>query len=354
VEAIRVYKLWEDTYPQDPIPASNLTDIYMTLGQWGPALQAGEHARDRFPNFPLVYENLTTIYRSLNRWDDSRQATWMAIKVGTGDVGEHLSFFELALIHRDQAALTTETAWFDAHDDGMTVWYYPSFRGGAAAAMGQLAEAERLYGRGYDNARRANLPEAANGILIDEARTELELGYPAAARATLSRVGNWQTNDPAQAELHAQSGDASFAEAYLAAHAAASPDTLMNYVFLPLVRATLALKHGNPGEAIEDLEPARPYEMRDYTVPWLRGNAYMKLAQPAMAAFEFKKIVDNPGIDPICATVTLGHLGLARAYAMEGKEPEARKEYETLFALWKDADPNLPVLKQARTEYARL
>jgi tetratricopeptide (TPR) repeat protein len=354
IEAIKVYKLWEDTYPQDPIPASNLTDIYMTLGQWGPAAAAGERARDRFPNFPLVYENLTTIYRSLNRWEDSRQATLMAVKVGTGDVGEHLSLFELALIQRDEASLATETAWFDAHDDGMTVWYYPSFRGGAAAAMGQFAEAERLYRRGYDNARRANLPEAANGILIDEARAELELGYPTAARATLRQVANWQTNDPDQAELRAQIGDASFAESYLAAHAAPSPDTLMTYVFLPRVRATLALQHGKPSEAIEALEPARPYEMRDYTVPWLRGNAYMKLAQPAMAEVEYRKIVDNPGIDPVSATVTLGHLGLARAYAMEGKKPQARREYDTLFALWKNADTDLPALKQARAESAVL
>ena len=94
--------------------------------------------------------------------------------------------------------------------------------------------------------------------------------------------------------------------------------------------------------------------MRDYTVPWLRGNAYMKMSQPAMAVVEYSKIVNNPGIDPVSVTVTLGHLGLARAYAMEGNGPQARKEYETLFALWNNADPNLPVLKQARAEYARL
>jgi DNA-binding winged helix-turn-helix (wHTH) protein/tetratricopeptide (TPR) repeat protein len=354
VEAIKVYKLWEDIYPQDPIPACNLTDIYMTLGQWGPALKAGELARDRFPNFPLVYENLTTIYRSLNRWEDSRQATRMAMKVGTGDVGEHLSFFELALIQRDEAEQAKETEWFEAHDDGTTVMYYPSMRGGAAAAQGRLAEAERLYRRAYDNARRANLPEAANGILVDEARAELELGYPAAARDTLRQLGRWQTNYPDQAELHAETGDVSVAESYLLAHTAPSPDTLMTYVFLPRVRAALALQHGKPNEAIEALEPATPYEMRDYTVPWLRGNAYMKMSQPAMAVVEYSKIVNNPGIDPVSVTVTLGHLGLARAYAMEGNGPQARKEYETLFALWNNADPNLPVLKQARAEYARL
>jgi DNA-binding winged helix-turn-helix (wHTH) protein/tetratricopeptide (TPR) repeat protein len=353
-EAIKVYKLWEETYPSDPVPASNLTDVYMTLGQWGQALAAGEDARKRFPNYPLVYENLMTIYRSLNRWEDARQATQMAVRVGTGDVGEHISLFKLALIGRDEAALARETAALDAHDDGTMVTFDPSMRSGAAAAQGRFGEAERLYRRAYDNARRANLPEAANVVLMDEARAELELGYPAAARETLRLAGNWRTDTPDAAELHAQTGDAAVAEAYLASHAAASPDTLMTYVFLPRVRAALALQRGDVSAALQALEPTRPYEMRDYIVPWLRGNAYLKLTQPSLAAMEFRKIVDNPGIDACSATVTLGHLGLARAYAMEGKVTEARKEYQTLFALWRNADPDLPVLKQARTEFARL
>jgi tetratricopeptide (TPR) repeat protein len=354
IEAIKAYKLWENTDPHDPIPACNLTDVYMSLGQWGPALIAGESARDRFPNVPIVYENLATIYRSANRFDDSLNATRMAAKVGTGDVGDHMSLFELALIHHEEVALARETAWFDAHDDGTDVWYYPSFRGGAAAAMGQLADAERLYRRAYDNAKRANLQEAANGILMDEARAEMEFGYPEAARATLHSVGKWQTNGPDQAELHAETGDIGFAEAYLAAHAAPSPDTLLTYVFVPRVQAAVALQRGNASDAIRALEPARPYEMRDYTVPWLRGAAYLKLGQPALAEVEYKKIVDNPGIDPVSATATLGHLGLARAYAMGGKNSQARHEYETLFALWKNADPNLTVLQQARADYQRL
>jgi DNA-binding winged helix-turn-helix (wHTH) protein/tetratricopeptide (TPR) repeat protein len=354
VEAIKVYKLWQDTDPHDPIAACNLTDIYMQLGQWGPALAAGEYARQRFPKFPLVYENLSTIYRSLNRSDDAANAAHMAVKTGTGDVGDHMTLFDVALMQRDEAALARETAWFEAHDDGATVWYYPSFRGGAAAARGQLAEAERLYRRAYDNAMRANLPEAANGILMDEARAELELGYPAAARETLQRAGRWETSDPGQAELHAETGDLGFAEAYLAAHAAPSPDTLLTYVSVPRVRAAVALGRGKPEEAVRALEPARPYEMRDYTVPWLRGTAYLQLGQAAPAEAEFGKIVDNPGINPTCATASLGHLGLARAYALGGKKPQARREYETLFALWKNADPNLPALQQARAEYQRL
>jgi hypothetical protein len=98
----------------------------------------------------------------------------------------------------------------------------------------------------------------------------------------------------------------------------------------------------------------QPYALRDYYAFSLLGEAYLRLHQPDAAAAQYNLILANPGIDPLSPMLPLGHLGLARAYAMEGKKPEAREEYETLFALWKNADPDLPVLKQARVDYGRL
>ena len=338
LEGIKAFELWATTYPQDPVPVSNVADAYMRLGQYQVAAETAERCSREFPDFATSYENLSTIYQALGRFDDAKAATNRAAQVGTGDTGLHLSLFNIAMAQRDYAALARETAWFDAHEDGATVWYYPGFRGGAAAAMGEYADAEELFRRAYDSAQRANLPEAANSILIEEARAELGLGHAAEARATLQRIGEWKSDLPDLAELHVALHNSGFAESYLAAHQGTSKDTLLTNVFLPRVRASVALERGKPEEAIQALEPARPFEMRDYIVPSLRGAAYLKNGQPELAAAEYKKIVEHPGIAPDSVLYPLAYLGLARADAAMKRAADSRQAYETLFALWKDAD----------------
>jgi len=354
VAGIKAYQVLASAYPQDAIGTVNTVDEYLKLGQYGPAIATAERGLKLFPTNAVLYENLAEAYKDANRFDDCKAATLMAAHVGRGDTGLHLNLFEIAMAQHDQNAIAQETQWIETHEDGTTVWYFPSFRGGAAATEGRYRQALDLFQRAYDNAQRVNLPETADRILIDEALVELKLGLPAASRATLDRIHPADVGTPDIAQLRAELGDPAAAQAFLAAHSSPSPDTLLTYVDVPRVRAVLALQHGKPSDAIAALEIARPYEMRDYNILSLRAEAYLKAGQPAMAVSEYQKVLANPGIDPTSILYPLAHLGLARSYAMLGNTSASRTQYEAFLGAWKNADRELPVYKEANSELAKL
>jgi len=129
----------------------------------------------------------------------------------------------------------------------------------------------------------------------------------------------------------------------------------VNKVQVPELKAVLALRRNDPASAIALLEASRPYEQALPEVIEVRGEAYLAAKQGAKASDEFQKLIDHPALEePTMPKTILAHLGLARAYAMEKKTAGSREEYEKFFALWKEADANLAVLQQARSEYARL
>jgi DNA-binding winged helix-turn-helix (wHTH) protein/tetratricopeptide (TPR) repeat protein len=354
VAGIKAYQVLASAYPQDAIGTVNTVDEYLKLGQYGPAIATAERGAKLFPTNAVLYENLAEAYKDSNRFDDCKAATLMAARVGRGDTGLHLNLFELAMAEHDQNAIAQETQWIETHEDGTTVWYFPSFRGGAAATEGRYRQARNLFQSAYENAQRVNLPETADKILIDQALVELKLGLPAASRATLDRVHSADAGTPDIAQLRAELGDPTAAQSFLAAHSSLSPDTLLTYVDVPRVRAVLALQHGKPTDAIAALEIARPYEMRDYNILSLRAEAYLKTGQPGMAISEYKKILANPGIDPTSVLYPLAYLGLARSYAMLGNTSASRTQYETFLGAWKNADRDLPVFREANSELAKL
>jgi len=354
IEGIKAYQLWELTYPEDPSPPIDEVDAYMTLGQWDAALAVGERARKRFSEYPVLHENLATIYRSINRFEDSRLSALTGSQVGKDAPSLHINLFEIAFAQQDKEALARESQWFDVHEDGATVWYYPSFRGEAAASTGCMKRAETLFRSAHDAADRANLPEAADKILMSQALTEFRLGFPDAARATMARLGKFAATSPEAAIAQAEVGDVASAERFLVSNSASTPDTLLTYVYLPRLRATLALRHGKPYDAITALDSTKPYEMVDYSILALRAEAYLKTGQANLAITEYTSILDNPGIDPTSVLYPLAHLGLARALAAQKNLPASLAAYQTFFTMWKDADPDVPVLQQAHREYAAL
>ncbi len=138
---------------------------------------------------------------------------------------------------------------------------------------------------------------------------------------------------------------------------------MLNAVTLPLIRAELELQHGNPSEAVRLLQSATQFERTDRPAnfvprgPWpayVRGQAYLRQQAGAEAMAEFQRILDHRGVDPLSILYPLAHLGLARAAVLQGDAAKARKAYQDFFALWKDADPDIPVLQQAKQEYEKL
>ena len=187
IAGIKANQVLASAYPQDAVGPVNVMDEYVKLGQYGPAITTGERGIKQFPTNALMYENLAEAYKDVNRFEDCKRATLMAARVGRGDTGLHLNLFEIALAEDDEASLARETKWFETHEDGTNVWYFPSFRGGASAVEGRYQLARELFQGAYQNAERVKLPETADKILVDEALVELKFGLPEASRMTLNR-----------------------------------------------------------------------------------------------------------------------------------------------------------------------
>jgi ATP/maltotriose-dependent transcriptional regulator MalT len=231
------------------------------------------------------------------------------------------------------------------------------------AFHGRLAQARALSFRAIDSARRNNQLETAAGWQMNAALREAEFGNSGEARKTASTaVASTRDAQILAALALARAGAPAEAERLARVLVKSSPSdtSIVNY-WLPSISAAVAIERGNPSKAIEILQAATPYELGEpypmfqvggslYPV-YLRAQAYLMLHQGAEAAVEFRKILDHRGIVMNGVFGALAHLGLARAYALQGQVPGSRSEYEQFFKLWKDADTDIPILKQAKAEY---
>jgi eukaryotic-like serine/threonine-protein kinase len=354
-QGINTYRQWTATYPSDWMPWAGLANDYTQIGQYGPAIAAGRQALKLQPDRALSYKVLVKALKQANRFNDARQVGAEAVQRSRDSAGLHASLYEMAAISGDARALAAETQWAANHDTGWYRWYFPFLRAEAAACAGKRAQADNLFHIAWEAAKHENLPEAADHILIFQAMVERVYGLPAAARSSLSRLHDANVDSTDLAVERAELGDLAAARRFIAAHSAdAKSGSLLASVDLPRVNASLAMARGRPLDAIAALEPARPYELAGYEVPQAFADAFLKAAQPDRAAAEYQKILDNPGIDPLSPLYPLAHLGLARAYRHANKTTESHAEYEQFLAAWKDADGELPVLQQARTELAQL
>jgi len=352
---IHIYRQWTETYPSDWVPWVDLANSYIQIGQYAPAIAAGRQALKIQPDRAINYSVLARALKRANQFAEARSVGLEAIRRGKDSAGLHATLYEIAIANHDANALAQETQWAAIHNSGWYGWYFSYLGGKAAAAAGKRKHAEELFRTAWEAAKRENLPEAADNILLHQAAIELRLGLPAASRATLNRTQNLNPDLPELALVRADLGDLSAAERFLSNHSASpQPGTLMANVYLPRIRAKLAVKQNKPLDAVAALEPAKSYELVSYLVPTERAEAWLKAGRPELAAPEYQKILSNQGIDPLSPLYTTAHLGLARAYAHQNQFAESRAEYERFFAQWAQADSDVPVLAQARTEYAHL
>jgi len=352
---INTYRQWTETYPNDWVPWIDLANDYTQIGQYGPAIAAGQQALKLEPNRAINYSVLARALMRANRFDEARSVGQEAIRRGIDSSGLHATLFEIAGMSHDPNALAQETHWAAAHNSGWYGWYFYFLEGVAAEGAGKHRLAEQLFHSSWEAAERENLEEAASDVLIYQAAVEMAFGVPAAARTTLAITRNTAKDSPDLAIVEAQLGDLTAANKFIAAHGPDThPGTLMANFDLPRVHARLAMARGDALEAIAALEPTVPFEMRSYTVPSERAEAWMAANRSDMAVTEYHKILANPGVDPLSSLYPLAHLGTARAWSRQNKIPESRAEYEQFFAAWKDADQDLLILKQARAEYAKL
>ncbi|HTZ97051.1 MAG TPA: protein kinase [Terriglobales bacterium] len=354
--ARKTFELWAQTYPRDSTPITNLGFIYLTLGEYEKSLAANQEALKLNPT-GLSYANVVASYVYLNRLDEAKATVQEAQAKHLDSPSIHVNLYSVAFLQHDAAGMEREAA---------AVMGKPGFEdiilfleSDTAGYAGQFARKRELVRRAGDSATRADEKETAALYLAAGAVHEAGAGNAAFAKQqaqaglTLSNgrdVGGYGgialalAGDSAQALRLADDLAKRFPE-----------DTIVQMQYLPMIRGAEALQSGNAAKAVEALVPAMPYELGQTLWPaYIRGNAYLKLGQGSAAATEFQKIVNNPGAvqnDPVGA---LAHLGLARAYALSGDTTKARTAYQDFLGLWKDADPDIPILKEAKAEYAGL
>jgi eukaryotic-like serine/threonine-protein kinase len=356
---VRVLEQWRQVYPREWYPAYALARDYLYLGRYDDALRLAREELRLEPGNENNYTPLLIALLSLNRFDEAQ-----AILQARSPEFPKVSFaYTLAFLRGDAEGMQTQTVQMTKTPNGEYLF--------------MLAETEIYHGRlrkGRELIRQAVELESgdkerriqAAGWEGTSAWQEAILGYPDRARhdvtaaLTLSRDTTNTGVDILAAMALALIGDSGRPETTAAEMAKQYPvDTMVNSYALPTIQAAIQLSHNHPVEAVQDLEVTSRYELQRTNVPpliavYLRGQALLAMHQGHEAAAEFQKFIDHPGRVANNVLGPLARVGLARAYAMQGDTIKARAAYEDFFNLWKDADPDIPILKQAKAEYAKL
>lgn len=350
--AAREMLLFDQMYPGSSANWVNLCNTYTQLGWYPQAVEAGQKALRLGPNNGLASIVLARALVRANRLDEARQVAQQAIAGGREQVTTHGILFQIAFVESDTSAMKTEGEYGLTHGVPLSSL---GMLAGAAAAGGRLHKAQDDLERAHEEALRTGDSDMADSYLLNLAVIQAELGQPSQAAAALGRMHGDAGYPGDVARLRVDLGDLAPAQRVLSLNTDFTRySTIHNHVEIPLLRATLALHDHKPADAVRLLEPARPYQMRDFEVPWLRAQAEAEAGMLDAAAGDYRLILDNPGVDPTAPEYSLAHLRLARVLALEKKIEAARAEYQRFFSAWKDADADLPLLRAARAEFSKL
>jgi tetratricopeptide (TPR) repeat protein len=332
-------------------------------GRYEQAIAEARKAIEVDPDFAMGYYNLGVNNVYLNRVDEGENALRHAAGRGL-EIDEFIMLeYDIAFLKGDQAGMERAAARGRARSSGET-WIFNK-EAFAAAYSGQLRQARILSRRAVDEAIQESQPERAGLWEAGESLREAFFGYAPEARE--KAIAALELSKDREAEYGAAlalalSGDSSHAQTLVEDLERRFPeDTVVRFSYLPVIRARIALNSGDGSKAIELLQVAVPHELGSshdlfgalYPI-YVRGQAYLAAHNGAEAAIEFQKIIDHRGIvgsDPIGA---LAHLQMGRAFALSGDKTKAKTAYEDFFMIWKDADPDVPILKRARNEYVHL
>jgi eukaryotic-like serine/threonine-protein kinase len=365
-KARQAYELWARIYPREQVPATNLGIIYQSLGQHEKSLSEFREALHLSPADSLNAGNLVSTLIHLNRLDEARAAADEALSKNLDSADLRLYLYQLAFLKNDSPGMAQQVSWASGKPGKENVMLY--MEGDSAAYSGKLANARDFSRQAATSAGLAGEREMEAGCEAAAAIREALYGNASQARqhviGTLAK-SNGRDSQYVAALALALTGDSAGAKALADDLEGRFPeDTMVRFNYIPTLHAQMALNSpGNAPKAVDTLAPASAYELgipgnatfwtNLYPV-YVRAEALLAAHQGAQAAAEFQKIVDWRGVvaaEPIGA---LAHLGLARAYAVAGDTPKSRAAYDSFFTLWKDADPDIPVLLQAKAEYSRI
>jgi tetratricopeptide (TPR) repeat protein len=355
-KGITALELYKQTYPRDMTPYNNLAGVYNSLGQFENGLDNARQAVLLDPDSASGYSNLAVSYAGLNRLDEAKATLDQAVQRKLGASGIHLFLAALAWTQKDPEAMERELGLARVGPDGDMNFY--GFQSAVAAAQGRLQQAREL-GQSYRQAaERLSLKEASAGELIQEAVMEAVFENKTRAREVAGQALQ-KSQSPnvmlAAAGTFALLGDEQKALKFAEDVAAQRPyDTLVQFVAVPLVKAQVELNHGNAAKAIDLLNGAMVYGRINTALLCVRGEAYLKAGQGGDAAQAFQRLLDLKNVFPLDTLMSVAQLGLARAYALQGDKAKSRIAYQDFFVGWKDADPDIPLLREAKAEYVKV
>jgi Tfp pilus assembly protein PilF/predicted Ser/Thr protein kinase len=364
-KAIETFREWEENYPRDDIAHTNLSVLYASEGKMEPAEDQAREGLRLNPDNVIAAENVIGFLVALGRFDEARKIYQQTIAHKLDDDTLHAILYGVEFVEKNGKGMAEQAAWFDGRPE--LQHEILGMQADTEAYAGHLARAREITRRAVEAALRADNKESAafwqlNGAWREAAFGNLEEAKRGAAAGLALAPGSRDVQQLA-ALILARAGDAAKARALSQELAKRYPlHSLVQSYWLPTIQAQLALHAKDAAGAITQLRNAAGLEYGLTTssasnsclLPiYLRGEAFVAAGQEGAAA-EFQKIIDHPGIIWNCATGALARLGLGHAYAVAGDKAKARAAYQDFLTLWKDADPDIPLLKEAKAEFAKL
>ena len=353
------YKLWTELYPNEWRAYNAVANDANRMGRYETVVDAARQAMRLGPSQDFASDNFISGLIGLNRLDESKKICEQLIGQGHDNTFIHLDLFAIASLQHDEPALNRELGWAQKHpNDGAMIYA----RAEAAAAMGKAKESTRLF----EQAARLDVAdgdlESAANVLSITAEINSEMGRSAIAQRKSEEALKLGKNEIVLglgALVAARGHNPRRAQELLNELDHDYPISTFNLgVYSPMIRTTLALTPQSSSEQITRLmEPALPYELgseADLLPIYVRGESYLEVHSTEEAEREFKKLLDHHCVDAVTTLYPLAQLSLARVYALEGRKADSRKAYEQFFSLWKDADKDLPVLRDAQREFHSL
>lgn len=360
-KAIRSYRDWIESYPDDYLPYANVNLSYVSLADYEKAVESARKAISLAPDSIGGYGNLMAAYLALDHFDEARAVYDQAIEKKPETEFLHEMRYALAFLQGDEPAMKQQVEWARGKpgaEDAML-----ALQADTEAYFGRLSKAQEYAQRAVETSRHSDSSESAATWLAAAALREAEMANSARAKTLAEEAlaaSKGRDVAIASAIALARSGDILHAQKLADELNTNFPlDTIVQAFWLPTIRGSIALQRGDAQQAITQLQPAFRYELGNQGFgpmypAYLRGLAYLKLRQGEQAAGEFSKILSHRGLMQNSPLAALSHLQLARAQVVSGETKAARKTYQDFLALWKDADPNLSLLAEAKAEYAKL
>jgi tetratricopeptide (TPR) repeat protein/predicted Ser/Thr protein kinase len=360
------YQEWVESYPREDAAYNSLGIVYSSLGQYEKAAEVNRQALRLAPDVGGPYMNLGNSLLALQKFAEAKQTEQAALARHLDDYILRNELYAVAFLTQDSKALVEQRAWFQNQPD--SEHFGLSLESDTEAYAGHLRNAREQTRRAVQSALRADSKENAAIWQANAALREAAFGNAGEARRN--------AHDALKMEPTSQGVELEAALAFAMADDIARADSLtrdldrrfpldtqVQSLWLPTIRAQMALNRKNPAAALDHLQAATQIDLAQiqfvnnisclYSV-YVRGQAYLAAGQGAAAASEFHKILNHSGIVWNCWTRALARLGLARAHKLSDDRPEARTAYQDFFALWKDADPDIPILGAAKAEYTKL